>query len=141
MKQVRWLAQWLLRWRWLLVLVLLAALFGVYAHRHNLASAISEEYAASGKRTINLAQAVPSAWTKVCILGPYSTAANVKAMLGFDWKLEAHSRVGLDDTVVLLVFANEQFVVAATDYPRRSPDFTPLAGKCYARAAAVFTLG
>jgi hypothetical protein len=46
---------------------------------------IAEQFEASGNTSVDLAQANPEPWDKVCVLGPYATNAAAREMLGFEW--------------------------------------------------------
>ncbi len=117
---------------------MLAALLAAYlwfARKHDLEAAIRRDFAASGNKVIDLPKSIPFAWTRVCILGPYSDAKATSALLGFAWNSDAHSNVKKDDGVTLLVFTNKNMVVGAVDFSR---ELAPMAGKCYPRADARF---
>ena len=131
---------WLVRMRYLVALVLLIALLAAYARTHRLADAIRRDYIASGGKVIDLPKSVPHAWQRVCILGPYSSSKQADALLGFDWKVEAHSDIARSEDINLLIFIKGTDVVAAVDYPRADGDLGYLAPSCYLRTNARFTL-
>lgn len=123
------------RWSWLLVLAVLFAAYAWYGRKHDLEAAIRRDFIASGSQVIDLPKAVPFAWSRVCIVGPYSDAKDTSALLGFDWNSDAHSDVKNDEGVTLLVFANKNMVVGAVDFSR---ELAPREGKCYLRSDARF---
>jgi hypothetical protein len=128
---------WLTRWRWLLVLIPLVAVFVWFNNRHSLADAIDRDFHASGGKVVDLPKSVPFAWSRVCILGPYSGTRQTSALLGFEWDSDAHSAIKQHDGVLLLVFATDTLVVGAADYSRVLDAW---AGKCYPRSQARFVL-
>jgi hypothetical protein len=136
----RGLLAWLARRSYLVVLALLLLFLFFYARSHRLADAIERDYLASGMTTIDLPRSVPQAWQRVCVLGPYSSARDAGALLGFDWNADAHSRVRDHEDAVLLIFASGNIVVGAADYPRADGDLSPLASHCYPRSAARFSV-
>jgi hypothetical protein len=87
---------------------------------------------------VDLAQAYPEPWDRVCVLGPYSDNAAAKAALGFDWDVDGNSVIHRNDGLALLLFVREQRVVAAVEHPRRSGDFSKQSGKCFSRERARF---
>ncbi len=125
------------RWSWVLVLAALVAVFAWFTGRHDLEADIRRDLAASGGKLVDLPKSVPFVWNRVCVAAPYSTAKATSAMLGFDWNSDAHSRVGRDEGVVLLVFATDTLVIAAVDFSR---ELMPWAGKCYLREDARFQI-
>ncbi len=127
----------LARWRWMLVFIPLVAVFVWFNNRHSLADKIRRDFVASGGTRVDLPKSVPFVWTRVCILGPYSPAAETSRLLGFAWNSDAHSRVLKSEDVVLLVFATDKLVIGSADFSR---ELLTLAGKCYARADARFPI-
>jgi hypothetical protein len=136
---VNGLGGWLARGRTLVVMVLLILLLLAYARTHRLVDAVRRDYIASGKKVLDLPKSVPHAWERVCVLGPNATSKDAAALLGFAWKVEAHSAIGRRGDVVLLIFAKGTDVVAALDYPRADGDLAHLASTCYPRSAAKFS--
>ena len=132
------LTAWLARRSYLVVLALLLLGLFAYARTHRLADAIRRAYIASGMTRIDLPAAVPHAWQRVCVLGPYSSSKDAAALLGFAWNADAHSDIRSDDTITLLVFVKDGEVVAAADYPHADGDLSSLASHCYPRAQAIF---
>jgi len=101
--------------------------------------AIAEQFAQSGQRRIDLARAVPAAWKRVCMLGPYTDDAATEATLGFKWDSRRVSKVASDDTIVLLVFVGSgNDVVLSTNYLRGKGDFSNVSRQCFTRAQARF---
>jgi len=63
----------------------LAIAFAALAGCHDpTAASIAGQFAASGRRDVDLAAAVPGDWDRVCILGPYSRNAAAARALGFE---------------------------------------------------------
>jgi hypothetical protein len=131
---------WLVRMRYMVVLLLMIALLAGYALRHRLADAIRREFVASGRKVMDLPKAVPFAWQRLCVLGPYSGQAQADELLGFRWKVEAHSDIARNDGITLLIFVKDKDVVAAVDYARADGDLNYAADHCYQREDAKFTM-
>ncbi len=103
-----------------------------------ISSSISDRFNASGRKSIDLADAVPGPWSRVCVLGPYSTNTVARQALGFDWDAESRTNIERDDGIALLLFVEGDDVVAYTEHPRSDGDFTNLSGQCFTRNAAWF---
>ena len=99
---------------------------------------ITRQFQSSGRTFVDLAKVVPTAWDKVCILGPYSTPKNVYDTLGFDWPLDMLSTIATNDSIALLLFVNKQEVVEFVEHPRRDGDFANLSRQCIARKKSTF---
>lgn len=83
------------------------------------------------------------AWIRLCVFGPYATAQDAKAALGFAWDLDAESQVRMSDGFDALVLIDEKpgatpSVVYAQDYSRARADLASLSGRCFARSEAKF---
>lgn len=116
-----------------------AACLGACTPRTPSSQAIEQSFAASGRRSVDLDQAVPGAWTRVCILGPYSDNAATRATLGFAWDSQVVSTIATDDSIVLLVFVGAgDRVLHYTEHPRRHGDFSNLSRQCFSRGQARF---
>ena len=99
---------------------------------------ITSQFQSSGRTFVDLADVVPTAWDKVCILGPYSTPKNVYDTLGFDWPLDMFSSIATNDTIALLLFVKNQEVVQFVEHPRRDGDFANLSRQCVIRTNSTF---
>jgi hypothetical protein len=84
-------------------------------------------------REIDLAQIFPRDWDRVCVLGPYSNNAIASQTLGFAWDAESQSSIKSDDGISLLVFVQNNTVLASAEHQRRFGDFSNLAGRCFSR--------
>jgi len=104
----------------------------------NLSEEITREFKASGRTFVNLAQVLPSAWDKVCILGPYSTSKHAYETLGFAWPVETQSSISASDRIALLLFVKNAEVVKFVEHPRRDGDFANLSCQCFVREKATF---
>ena len=67
-------------------------------------SRISDQFNATGRTSIDLMQAVPITWDKVCILGPYSGDKEAERTLGFKWPAERRTSIENSDGIALLLF-------------------------------------
>jgi hypothetical protein len=101
-------------------------------------AAISAQFNASGKESVDLQSAVPSKWDNVCILGPYTDNAAASKTLGFAWPVESRSNIGDSDGISLLVFLSGKSVIEHVEHPRSSGDFANLSGRCFAPSDARF---
>jgi hypothetical protein len=99
---------------------------------------IAGQFRRSNGGLVDLAEANPAAWERVCVLGPHSGNAAVKSLLGFDWDAEGRTAIRDNDGIALLLFVQGKQVSAFAENPRNLGDFAPLSGKCFARAHARF---
>jgi hypothetical protein len=98
---------------------------------------IQQQLEAAG--VVDLQTALPSAWDRVCILGPYSGNQAAAKTLGFNWPVESRSRISESDGISLLLFVRGSEVVATVEYARNHGDFSKLSGRCFPREQAKFT--
>jgi hypothetical protein len=121
---------------------LLAALAAVLAGCSEADPAISVSIAGQFRRsaggTVDLVEANPGEWDRVCILGPYSDNAAAKQTLGFDWDVEGRTPIRRNDGIAVLLFVRGNQVTAHVEHPRNLGDFVPNSRKCIARADARF---
>ena len=103
-----------------------------------IAVAIAGQFRRTNGASIDLVEANPQAWDRVCVLGPYADNADAKAMLGFAWDAEAHSAIHDNDGIALLVFVRGGQVAQLVEHPRNMGDFAALSGQCFPRARARF---
>ena len=99
---------------------------------------IAKYFEESGRKSVDLALAVPLEWDKVCVLGPYSSNAAVRDTLGFDWDAKAKTSISSNDGVSLLLFVRSDQVIQHIEHPRRSGDFSNLTKQCFPRTNAIF---
>lgn len=105
----------------------------------SLAASIEGNFGQSGRRSVDLARAVPQPWHRVCIFGPYSDNDTVQSTLGFKWDSAKVSDIRQNEGITLLVFVGADDQVAAfANHPRRTGDFSNLSGQCHARRDARF---
>lgn len=109
------------------------------ARQSELSSHIAERFESSGQTSINLAEAVPGEWERVCVLGPYSDNEAAKRTLGFEWDVERKTSIQTNEGISLLIFIQGNRVVQYTEHPRTLGDFTNLSGRCFTKETAVFT--
>ena len=72
----------------------------------------------------------------MCVLGPYSDNEETKQFLGFKWDAERHSAIYTSDHINLLIFVDEQKVIAFTEHRRDKGDFLDLHPRCINRDKA-----
>jgi hypothetical protein len=105
----------------------------------DISTAIAEQFTKSNGGSVNLVEAAPGAWERVCILGPYSNNETTKQTLGFEWNAEIRTSIESDDGVSVLLFVQGNHVVAYVEHPRGQGDFSNLTTQCFSRAKAQFT--
>lgn len=94
----------------------------------------------AGATTLELGLVGPANWTRACVLGPYTTDARARALLGFDWPVEGRSGVTRGDERFLLVFTDGRQVLGYVERRRAAAEPTTLDPPCVARAAAQLAL-
>jgi hypothetical protein len=101
---------------------------------------ISDKLAAefdSGRSPIDMAKLGPEEWERFCVLGPYSMNESAEKLLGFKWDVDSKSKVGVDDSITLLLFVKDNAVLAYSEHPRSKGDFLKLEPRCLNRSQAV----
>ena len=99
---------------------------------------IAGQFRRSNGGRVDLAEANPQAWDRVCVLAPYADNAAAKRLLGFDWNAEAKTAIRRNDGIALLLFVRGNQVAGFAEHPRNLGDFVPQANKCFPRAQARF---
>jgi hypothetical protein len=97
---------------------------------------ITKQFKASQTEPIDLSAVGPASWERVCILSPYSTNQSAEKVLGFKWDVESKTPIAGSDGINVLVFVQEQRVVAYTEHPRNLGDFSKLQPRCLVRSQA-----
>jgi hypothetical protein len=118
-----------------LVLIALAA---CDSSTSEVSESILRNFQSSGRTFVNLTEAVPGPWEKVCILGPYSDNKATQTTLGFDWNAEANTSILSNQGISLLLFVQGTEIVKSVEYLRRNGDFTNLSRQCFQREQAFF---
>ena len=119
-----------------LVLPLMSLLFGCSNGGSPISKQIAVQFEASKAAPIDLAVVGPASWDRVCVLGPYTTNETAEKVLGFKWNAESKTSIAASDAVNVLVFVQNQQVVAYTEYPRNKGDFSKLQPHCLPRSNA-----
>ena len=99
---------------------------------------LAGQFRRSNGGLVDLAEANPQAWDRVCVLAPYADNAAAKRLLGFDWDVEAKTAIHRNDGIALLLFVRGRDVADFIEHPRNLGDFVPQANKCFPRANARF---
>lgn len=102
---------------------ILVAAVGCTAH-NSTSSAIAKQFTESKGSSVSLTAAVPGAWEKVCVLGPYSNNDTAKQTLGFEWNAEAKTSIQTNEGISLLLFVQDKQVVSYVEHPRNHGDFS-----------------
>jgi len=116
---------------------ILVAVVGCTTH-DSTSSAIAKQFAESKGSSVSLTVAVPGAWEKVCVLGPYSKNDTAKQTLGFEWNAEAKTTIQTNEGISLLLFVQNKQVVSYVEHPRNHGDFSNLTTQCFTREKAHF---
>ena len=85
---------------------------------------------------VDLSVVGPSSWERMCVLTPYTTNEMAAQVLGFNWDAESKTSITGSDVVNALVFIHGQHVVAYTEHPRSTGDFSKLQPRCLPRSHA-----
>ena len=106
--------------------------------RDSTSSEIARQFAESKGSSVSLTAAVPGAWEKVCVLGPYSNNETAKQTLGFEWDAETKTSIQTNDGISLLLFVQDNRLVSYVEHPRNHGDFSNLTTQCFPRQKAQF---
>jgi len=87
---------------------------------------------------IELSEALPGEWDRVCVLSPYSTNEMAEEIVGKSVNVELRSSIDGSDSIALLVTMKSGRVEKLIEVPRNSVDFAALGGKCFPREDSVF---
>ena len=101
-------------------------------------SAIAKQFAESKGTSVNLSTAVPGAWERVCVLGPYSNNDTAKKTLGFEWSAETKTSIQTNEGMSVLLFVHDNKVVSFVEHPRNHGDFSNLTTQCFPKQKAQF---
>ena len=123
--------------RLIVVSCILVTAAGCTAH-DSTSSAIARQFAESKGSSVSLATAVPSAWERVCVLGPYSNNDTAKKTLGFEWNAETQTSIQTNEGISLLLFVQDNKVVSHVEHSRNHGDFSNLTTQCFPRQKAQF---
>ena len=120
-----------------LALPLMLLLFGCFSGGSPISEQITAQFEASKASPIDLSVVGPASWERVCVLSPYTTNQTAEQVLGFRWDAESKTSIAGSDGVNVLVFVQNQQVVAYTEHPRNKGDFSKLQPRCLTRSNAV----
>lgn len=104
--------------------------------RNEISAQIEAQFNASQTTPVNLALVGPATWERVCVLGPYTNNERTEKTLGFKWDSEAHTSIGSNDGINVLVFTEGNQVIAYAEHPRNKGDFSKLEPRCLVRDQA-----
>lgn len=111
-------------------------LFGCSSGGAHISEQITAQFEASKTTPVDLSVVGPASWERVCVLGPYTTNQTAEKILGFKWDAESKTTIAGSDGVNVLVFVQNQRVVAYTEHPRSKGDFSRLQPRCLPRSNA-----
>jgi len=115
----------------------LMLLIGCSGGSSSISEQITAQVEASKTSPIDLSVVGPTSWDRVCVLGPYATNQHAEKVLGFKWDAESKTSIAGSDGITVLVFIQNQQVVAFTEHPRNKGDFTKLQPRCLLRSQAI----
>jgi hypothetical protein len=99
---------------------------------------LSRQIADAKRPVIDLAEIVPAAWDRVCILSPYTNNEQAERVLGFAWDVQSKADIAADEGKVVLVFVRDREVVDYAEHNRGRGDLADLKPPCLERSAAKF---
>ena len=114
----------------------LMLLFGCSGGGSPISEQIAVQFEASKTAPIDLSVVGPASWERVCVLSPYTTNQTAEQVLGFKWDAESKTSIAGSDGINVLVFVQNQQVVAYTEHPRNKGDFSKLQPRCLPRSQA-----
>lgn len=125
--------------RWIVVLGCMAMLLAGCGANSRDQVAISnqlKEAIDSSADIINLDQVGSPAWSRFCVISPYSSNGDVENVLGFSWDADEKTSIQFSDQIVLLMFVDNNDVVSYVEYPRQDGDFAGFSPPCLSRENA-----
>jgi hypothetical protein len=72
------------------------------------------------------------------VLAPYSTNETAKKTLAFAWDAETKTSITTNESISLLLFLQENKVVAYVEHPRNRGDFSNLTAQCFPKEKSQF---
>lgn len=118
-----------------LVLALML-LFGCSSSSSPISEQIAVQFEASKTAPIDLSVVGPASWERICVLSPYTTNQTAEQVLGFRWDAESKTSIAGSEGINVLIFVQNQQVVAYTEHPRTKGDFSKLQPRCLPRSQA-----
>lgn len=89
---------------------------------------------------VDLSEALPGEWGRVCVVAPYTTNEHAREILGIPVDIQRKSSIYMSDSIALLVTLQGEKVSGLFEVPRGGVDFTCHGGKCYRRGDSRFTV-
>jgi hypothetical protein len=80
-------------------------------------------------------------WSRLCVLGPYTSNERAHEVLGFELDVETASTVSDMDNVALLVVISSDWPARLFDVRSGPSDFAPLDGQCWPRGTGFHIVG
>ena len=112
----------------------LMLLFGCSTSGSPISKQITAQFDASKTAPIDLSVVGPASWERICVLSPYTTNQTAEKVLGFRWDAESKTSIAGSDGINVLVFVQNQQVVAYAEHPRNKGDFSKLQPRCLPRS-------
>ena len=116
------------------LILLLMLIYGCSSGGSAISEQITAQFDASRTTPIDLSVVGPASWERVCALSPYTTNQTAEQVLGFKWDAESKTSIAGSDGINVLVFVQNQQVVAYTEHPRNKGDFSKLQPRCLPRS-------
>lgn len=103
---------------------------------------VSGEIASQSQKegaVIRFADLTDFEWDMVYIFGPYTPAAEVRKLMGFEWPDYKKFNLESSDTFNLIVFTKRNQVVRVEQHPRSQGDFAPASvNQSFSKSSAIF---
>jgi hypothetical protein len=122
--------------RFLAVTLSCAFLIGCNAAGQRISKNVATAFLASDVAPIDVSAAAQGDWDRVCVLTPYMNNERAERVLGFSWDAERNTSIAGNDGVNILVFVQENKVVAYAEHPRNTGDFSEMKPSCLKRQSA-----
>jgi hypothetical protein len=96
--------------------------------------------AIANNKVLNLQTVTPFAWDKLYVFTPYTSGAEIKKCLGFNWEEVGENGVQ-SDSINLMVFVKDSKAIEHLEYPRPKGDFAEIKNcQNFTPETAVFTV-
>lgn len=105
--------------------------------RSDISARIVAQLHADPAAPVDLRGIGPEQWERMCVLKPYANNVTARKTLGFPWDAEKCTAIANHDGINVLVFIQDNRVLAYTEHPRNQGDFSRLKPGCLARDQAI----
>ena len=113
--------------------------FNTAGPRSDISAQIEAQLHADPTGSVDLRRIGPEEWERMCVLTPYTNNEAASNTLGFPWDAEKYTAIEDHDGINVLVFIQDNQVLAYTEHPRNQGDFSRLEPSCVTRDQAMVT--